>query len=83
MGYKPGYGMSSNYLFPHYPTSYPSYGDSRGSGDKGKKKENLGGMLLGAAGGLAVGALAGAVLSHEIRKYHCCRCATAAPCRDY
>ena len=63
------------------PSGYPPSGYGTGHGDyrdghkekdeEKKKKSGKGGVLLGAAGGLAVGAVAGAVIAHKLREPHC------------
>ncbi|KAJ4286642.1 hypothetical protein N0V88_007932 [Collariella sp. IMI 366227] len=55
-----GYGSSG---YDSHSGQY--YDESRGK-DKEKKSSGAGGMLLAGAGGLAVGAIAGAVIAHEL-----------------
>ena len=58
----PGYGGQ----YSGYDSRHSGYGSYEGGEHKEKKSHN--GMMLGAAGGLAVGALAGAVIAHELSK---------------
>ncbi len=60
-GYPPYGGVGG------YDNYQPGYGGEPKK-EKKDKKSGKGGMLLGAAGGLAVGAVAGAVIAHELSK---------------
>ncbi len=53
------------------PGPAPAVTDERGAGAEGKKKSGHGGMLLGAAGGLAAGALLAHALHKKPKRKHC------------
>lgn len=64
---QPGYGAPSPYGQPGYGQpayGQPGYGQPYGEG--GEKKSSSSGMLLGAAGGLAVGAVGGALIANAL-----------------
>lgn len=65
-----GYSGQGSYPYGGYDSHQSGgHGEDRGDHKKDKKdKKGSSGMLLGAAGGLAVGAVAGAVIAHELSK---------------
>lgn len=65
------YGGASGGYYP--PQGYPPQGGHydagySGDGHKKEKKSGKGGVLLGAAGGLAAGAIGGALIANALRK---------------
>jgi WW domain-containing protein len=68
---QPGYGAPSPYGQPGYgqpaPYGQPGYGQPYPEG--GEKKSSSSGMLLGAAGGLAVGAVGGALIANALSEF--------------
>ncbi|KAK2040525.1 hypothetical protein LZ31DRAFT_40601 [Colletotrichum somersetense] len=63
----PSYGGAAPYGQPPYGQApYDQQGGTNPYGEKDKKKSNSSGMLLGAAGGLAVGAVGGALIANAL-----------------
>lgn len=86
-----GYGgqpqqQYGGYQQPPPPQSYGGYDQHQqqaygGEPVKEKKKDNSG-LYMGAAAGLAVGAIGGAVIAHELGKFSSPHLPAATPCYD-